>query len=49
MGRCTIQRKMAKLEEGFLQSLAQLTIAELSKDIRATLPKKKKTEDAPQQ
>ena len=49
MGRCTIQRKMAKLEEGFLQSLAQLTIAELSKDIRATLPKKKKTEGAPQQ
>lgn len=48
MGRCTIQRKMAKLEEGFLQSLAQLTIAELSKDIRATLPKKKTTEETPQ-
>lgn len=49
MGRCTIQRKMAKLEEGFLESLAKLTIAELSKDIRATLPKKKKAEETPQQ
>ena len=42
MGRCAIQRKMAKLEEGFLQALAGLTLAELAKDIRATLPKKKR-------
>jgi Rrf2 family protein len=42
MGRCAIQRKMAKLEEGFLQALAELTLAELAKDIRATLPKKKR-------
>ena len=40
MGRCAIQRKMAKLEEGFLEALAGLTVAELAKDIRATLPKK---------
>ena len=48
VGRCSIQRKIAKLEEGFLQSLAELTIAELSKDIRATLPKKEKTVEATQ-
>ncbi|MCP4784005.1 MAG: Rrf2 family transcriptional regulator [Fuerstiella sp.] len=42
MGRCAIQRKMAKLEEGFLQQLAGLTVAELANDIRATLPKKKR-------
>jgi Rrf2 family protein len=42
MGRCGIQRKMAKLEEGFLQTLAGLSVAELAKDIRATLPKKKR-------
>jgi len=42
MGRCSIQRKMATLEEGFLQALAGLTVAELAKDIRATLPKKKR-------
>jgi Rrf2 family protein len=41
-GRCAIQRKMAKLEEQFLQSLAGLTVAELAKDIRAIGPKKKK-------
>ncbi len=48
MGRCSIQRKMARLEEGFLQSLAELTIAELAKDIRLTLPKKKSTEETAQ-
>lgn len=42
MGRCSIQRKLTKLEEGFLQALAGLTIAELANDIRATLPKKKR-------
>ncbi|MBP88057.1 MAG: hypothetical protein CMJ64_15255 [Planctomycetaceae bacterium] len=42
MGRCSIQRKLSKLEEGFLQALAGLTIAELANDIRATLPKKKR-------
>ena len=42
MGRCSIQRKLAKLEEGFLKALAGLTVAELAKDIRATLPKKKR-------
>jgi Rrf2 family protein len=41
MGRCGIQRKMAKLEEGFLQTLAALSVAELAKDIRATIPKKR--------
>ncbi len=41
-GRCAIQRKMAKLEEGFLQALAGLTLAELAKDIRATVPKTKR-------
>jgi Rrf2 family protein len=41
MGRCGIQRKMAKLEEGFLKTLAALSIAELAKDIRATIPKKR--------
>lgn len=45
-GRCAIQRKMAKLEEGFLQALAGLTLAELAKDIRATLPKKKRAKQA---
>lgn len=41
MGRCAIQQKLARLEEGFLQSLAELTIAELAKDIRVSPPKKK--------
>lgn len=41
MGRCGIQRKMAKLEEGFLETLAALSVAELAKDIRATIPKKR--------
>jgi Rrf2 family protein len=43
MGRCTIQRKMAALEEGFLESLAGLTVAELAKDIRTTPPKTKRS------
>lgn len=42
MGRCSIQRKLANLEEGFLQSLAGLTLAELANDIRSILPKKKR-------
>ena len=41
-GRCSIQRKMARLEESFLRSLAELTIAELARDIRAALPRKKR-------
>jgi hypothetical protein len=32
---------MAKLEEGFLQTLAALSAAELAKDIRATIAKKR--------
>ncbi|MCB9937348.1 MAG: Rrf2 family transcriptional regulator [Planctomycetaceae bacterium] len=43
MGRCGIQRKLAKLEEGFLQSLEGLTLAELAKDIRTTIPKNRRT------
>lgn len=31
--RCSIQRKLRKLEEGYLKSLEGVTIAELSKDI----------------
>jgi Rrf2 family protein len=42
MGRCSIQRKIANLEEEFLQALSGLTVAELAKDIQATLPKKKR-------
>ncbi len=38
--RCSIQRKLRKLEEGYLQSLESMTIEELSKDIVVTLPKK---------
>ena len=39
--RCSIQRKLRKLEEGYLESLAGVTIAELSKDIVIKPPKKK--------
>ena len=38
--RCSIQRKLRKLEEGYLESLAGVTIAELSKDIVVKPPKK---------
>ena len=38
--RCSIQRKLRKLEEGYLKSLERVTIAELSKDIVVTPPKK---------
>ncbi len=41
MGRCSIQRKMSKLENGFLQSMEAVTVAELAKDIRTTPPKTK--------
>lgn len=41
LGRCAIQRKMSMLEEGFMQSLAGVTLAELAKDIRTTPPKSK--------
>jgi Rrf2 family protein len=41
-GGCAIQSKMAKLEEGFLQALSELNLAELAEDIRATLPNKKR-------
>lgn len=40
-GRCSIQRKMSRLEEAFMQSLAGVTLAELAKDIRTT-PRKSK-------
>ena len=42
MGRCSIQRKLTALEEDFLQALAGLTVAELAKDVTATLPKKRR-------
>jgi enamine deaminase RidA (YjgF/YER057c/UK114 family) len=38
--RCSIQRKLKKLEEGYLKSLECVTIAELSKDIVVTPPRK---------
>jgi Rrf2 family protein len=38
--RCSIQRKLRKLEDGYLQSLEEMTIEELSKDIVVALPKK---------
>lgn len=38
--RCSIQGKLRRLEEAFLQSLEQTTIEELSKDIVVTRPKK---------
>ena len=41
MGRCSIQRKMSRLEEAFMQSLAGVTLADLAKDIRTTPPKSK--------
>jgi Rrf2 family protein len=41
MGRCAIQRKMSRLEEAFMESLAGVTLAELAKDIRTTPPKSK--------
>ncbi len=37
--RCSIQRKLRKLEEGYLESLADVTIAELSGDIVVKPPK----------
>ena len=36
--RCSIQRKLSALEERFMDSLSELTIAELSEDI--TVPKR---------
>ena len=41
VSRCSIRRKISKLEEAFLQSLAGLTLEELAKDIRTTPPKTK--------
>jgi Rrf2 family protein len=41
VSRCSIRRKMSKLEEGFMQSLAGLTLDELAKDIRTTPQKTK--------
>lgn len=41
LGRCSIRRKMSKLEDDFMQSLAGLTLDELAKDIRTTPPKTK--------
>lgn len=42
MGRCAIQRKLANIEEAFLEQLAELTLAELAVDIQATLPGRKR-------
>ena len=39
-GRCSIQRKLRRLEEGYLDSLSEVTIAELAGDIR--IPKRTK-------
>lgn len=41
VSNCSIRRKMSKLEEAFLASLAGLTLDELAKDIRATPQKTK--------
>ena len=38
--RCSIQRKLSKLEEDYLKSLEQVTVEELSKDIVVKPPKK---------
>ena len=37
--RCSIQRKLRKLEEGYLEALSGLTIAELSRDIVVKPPR----------
>ena len=42
MGRCSIQRRLASLEEGFLQALAGLSVAQLAKDIKTTLPSRRR-------
>jgi len=41
LGRCSIHRRMAALEEQFLQSLAAVRLSELAQEIRATPPKTK--------
>ncbi|NOY43757.1 MAG: Rrf2 family transcriptional regulator [Planctomycetes bacterium] len=41
--RCTIQRKLRSLEEGYLLSLERMTIEELSEDIVVSMPKKTRT------
>lgn len=38
--RCSIQRRLRELEEGYLQSLAGVTIESLSKDIVVAPPRK---------
>lgn len=40
--RCSIQRRLASLEDGFLKSLESVLIAELAEDVVARLPKKKR-------
>ncbi|HHK42526.1 MAG TPA: Rrf2 family transcriptional regulator [Planctomycetaceae bacterium] len=40
MGRCSIQRRIAQLEEGFLRSLERVNVAQLAKEIVTTPPKK---------
>ena len=42
--RCSIQRKLSKLEEQYLESLEKVTIEELSHDIVVKKPKKARTE-----
>ena len=41
--RCSIQRKLRKLEDGYLQSLEAMKIKELSRDIVVTMPKKSRS------
>ncbi len=39
LGFCAIQRKLRRVEEAFLESLEQLSIAELAEDLSVILPK----------
>ena len=43
LGRCTIQRTLTSLEEGFLESLESVTIAQLAEDIVTTPAKRKRS------
>ncbi len=43
MGRCSIQKKLHRLEESYLESLAGVSIAELALDIQTTPVKKAKS------
>ncbi len=45
--RCNIQQKLRNLEEGYLESMATLTIAELSREIVTETPKGRHDGEAP--